>query len=169
MHNFDDLVYRSTAFTLNALEEANSKIINELQTGASTIAVKNLQMIQLQKSILATGMFSIFESTLQEKLTCRNGFEEIKKILIHKGKDELHDRFIDFYYAINVLKHGKGKSYDALVAKSGSLPFRLKMPGEIFFEEGDVSEVSTLVEIDGQFVLDCADLIEHVSKEIRNE
>ncbi|MCJ8164488.1 hypothetical protein MKJ04_06490 [Pontibacter sp. E15-1] len=169
MHNFDDLIYRSTAFTLNALEEANSKILNELQTGASSIAVKNLQMIQLQKVILATGMFSIFESILQEELSCRNGFEEAKKILIQKGKDELHDRFIDFYYAINVLKHGKGKSYDILVAKSGSLPFRIKMPGENFFEEGDVSEVSTFVEVDGQFVLNCADLIEQVSEEIRIE
>ncbi|OKL39758.1 hypothetical protein [Pontibacter flavimaris] len=169
MHSFDDLIYRSIAFTLNALEEANSKILHELQTGASTIAVKNLQMIQLQKVILATGMFSMFESILQEELSCRNGFEEAKNILIQKGKDELHDRFINFYYAINVLEHGKGKSYDALVAKSGSLPFRIKLPGENFFEEGDVSEVSTLVEVDDQFVLNCADLIEQISKEIRIE
>jgi hypothetical protein len=169
MHNFDDLVYRSTSFTLNALEEANSKILDELQTRASTIAVKNLQMVQLQKAILATGMFSMFESILQEELSCRNGFEEAKNILIQKGKDELHARFVDFYYAINVLKHGKGKSYDALVAKFGSLPFRIKMPGENFFEEGDISEVSTLVEVDDQFVLNCAELIEQVSKEIRNE
>lgn len=169
MHNFDDLVYRSTVFTLNALEEANSKILNGLQTRVSTIAVKNLQMIQLQKAIIATGMFSLFESILQEELSCHNGFEEAKKILIQKGKDELHDRFIDFYYAINVLKHGRGKSYDALVAKSGLLPFRIKMPGENFFEEGDVSEISTLVEVDNQFVLNCAELIEQVSKEIRIE
>jgi len=74
MHNFDELVYRGAAFTLNALEEVNSKVIEVLQTSASTIAVKNLQMIQLQKAILAIGMFSLFDSILQEGLSCRNGF-----------------------------------------------------------------------------------------------
>ncbi len=169
MHSFDDLVYRGTSFTLNALEEVNSKVIEELQTSGSTIAVKNLQMIQLQKVILAIGMFSFFDSILQEGLSCRNGFEEAKKVLIQKGKVELHGRFDDFVCAINVLKHGRGRSYDALVAKSGSLPFRIKLPEENFFYEGDVSEISTLIEVDDKFVLNCAELIELVSKEIRNE
>jgi hypothetical protein len=30
MHNFDELVYRGSVFTLNALEEVNSKVIEEL-------------------------------------------------------------------------------------------------------------------------------------------
>ncbi|MBU1356217.1 MAG: hypothetical protein KJ620_06575 [Candidatus Edwardsbacteria bacterium] len=169
MHNFDDLVYRSTAFTLNALEEANSKLLEALKTSASTIAVKNLQMLQLQKAILATGMFSLFDSILQEGLSCRNGLEEAKKILIQKGEIELHDHFDDFICAINVLKHGRGRSYDSLVTKSGSLPFKIKLPGENFFYEGDVSEISTLIEVNDKFVLDCAELIEQVSKEMRNE
>lgn len=168
MHNFDDLVHRGTSFTLNALGKANSKVIIALKTSAPTIAIKNLQMLQLQKAILATGMFSLFDAILQEELSCRNGFEKAKKILIQKGKVELHDRFDDFVCAINVLKHGRGKSYDALVAKSESLPFRIKLPGEIFFFEGDVSEVSTLIEVDDKFVLNCAELIEQVSKERRN-
>lgn len=169
MHKFDELVYRSTAFTLNALEEVNSKIIEVLQTSASTNAVKTLQMVQLQKAILAIGMFSLFDSILQDGLSCRNGFEEAKKNLIRNGKIELKNRFDDFICAINVLKHGKGRSYDTLVNKSGSLPFRLKLPGEDFFFEGDVSEISTLIEVDDKFVLNCAELIEKVSKEIRNE
>ena len=169
MHNFDELVYRGAAFTLNALEEVNSKVIEVLQTSASTIAVKNLQMIQLQKAILAIGMFSLFDSILQEGLSYRNGFEKVKKTLIQIGKVELHDRFDDFICAINILKHGQGRSYDTLVTKSGSLPFRIKLPGENFFYEGDVSEVSTLIQADDKFVLNCAELIEQVSKEMRNE
>jgi len=43
------------------------------------------------------------------------------------------------------------------------------LPGENFFDEGDVSEVSTLIEVDDKFVLNCAELIEQVSKEMRNE
>lgn len=169
MHNLDDLVYRSTAFTLNALEKANSNVIKTLNTSASTIAVKNLQMLQLQKAILAIGMFSLFDAILQEGLACRNGFEKAKKVLIQKGKVELHDRFDDFVCAINVLKHGRGRSYDVLVAKPESLPFRIKLPGESFFFEGDISEVSTLIEVDDKFVLNCAELIEQVSKVMRNE
>lgn len=167
MHLFDDLIYRSTAFNLNLLEEINSKVIEELQTSSSTIAVKNLQMIQLQKAIISVGMFSLFESILQEGLVCRNGFDEAKKILGQAGNIELKNRFEDFICAINVLKHGKGKSYNMLVAKSTSLPFRIKLKGENFFEEGDVSEISTLIEVDDKFVLDCAELIEMTSGEIR--
>jgi len=169
MHNFDDLVFRGTVFTLNALNDAYSKVIELLQTSGSTILVKNLQMLQLQKVILATGMFSLFESILQQGLSCNNGYEEAKKILILKKNIELHDRFNDFICAINVLKHGKGRSYDALVAKSKSLPFRIKLPNEYFFYEGNVSEVSTLIEVDDKFVLDCAEIIELVTKVIKEE
>lgn len=169
MHYFEDLVYRSTAFTLNALEVLNSKLIEELQTSASTIDVKNLQMIQFQKAIIAIGMFSLFDSILQKGLACSNGFEEAKKKLILSNNSELHNRFEDFIFAINVLKHGEGRSYNALVAKSDSLPFKIKLPGENFYEEGNVSEISTLIEVDDRFVLECAELIEKVSKEIRSE
>ena len=169
MHSFEELVYRGTSFTLNALEEVNSNVIEEHQTSGSTIDVKNLQMIQLQKVILSIGIFSLFDSILQEGLSCRNGFEEAKKILLQIGRVELHNRFYDFICAINVLKHGQGRSYNALVSKSESLPFKLKLPGENFFDEGDVSEISTLIKVDDEFVLNCAELIELVSIEIRNE
>jgi hypothetical protein len=124
-------------------------------------------MIQLQKAIIAIGMFSLFDSILQEGLDCRNGFEEAQKILVETGNIDLKTRFENFICAINVLKHGKGRTYNALVVKSTSLPFRIKLPGENFFYEGDVSEVSTLIEVDDKFVLNCAQLIEQVSKEIR--
>jgi hypothetical protein len=41
------------------------------------------------------------------------------------------------------------------------------MPKEDFFNEGDVSEISNLIEVNDAFVLDCANLIEQVSQEIR--
>lgn len=167
MHNFDDLIYRSTAFTLSALEELEGKVIDSSEQSALLPSVKNLQMIQLQKTIFAIGMFSLFESILQEGLTCRNGFDGAKKVLIKNGKVDLNDRFDDFVCAINALKHGRGRSYNTLVAKSGSLPFKVKLPDENFFCEGDVSEISTLIEVDDNFVLNCAELIEQISKEVR--
>ncbi|PKO97407.1 MAG: hypothetical protein CVU12_00020 [Bacteroidetes bacterium HGW-Bacteroidetes-7] len=169
MYNFDNLISRGTSFTLTALNDLNSKVIKELHTKSSTIAVKNLQMIQLQKAILTIGMFSLFESILQERLSCQDGFKEVKKRLIQSGKIELYNRFDDFYCAINVLKHGLGRSYDTLVSKSDPSPFRLKLPGENLFYEGDVSEISTLIEFDNKFVINCAEIIESVTKEIKTE
>ena len=165
MHNFSELVYRSTAFSLGALQEAESKVLEQLQTSRSTILVKNFQMIQLQKAIIAIGIFSLFESILQDGLACENGFKEAKKNISQSNID-LINRFGIFISAINILKHAKGRSYEALVAKSTSLPFRIKLPGEDFFNESDMSEISTLSEVNNAFVLDCAKLIEEVSKEI---
>lgn len=167
MHQFSELVYRSTSFSLSTLNEVESKVIEELQTSGSTTLVKTLQMIQLQKAIIAVGMFSLFESILQDALACKHGFGEAKTILTQLGKNDLNNRLEEFINAINVLKHGKGWSYDALITKSSSLPFRVKLPEEAFFNEGDVSEVSTLIEVNDEFVLNCAKLIEDVSEEIR--
>jgi len=168
MHDFEDLIYRSALFTLDVLEDTNSKIIEELQTSGSKILVKNLQMIRLDKAIFAIGMFSIFDAILQDHLSCRNGFEGAKKILNEKENFELLNRFDEFICAINVLKHGKGRSYETLVPKYEILPFKIKLPGEDFFEEGDASEIDTLIDVDDNFVLKCAKLIENVLNEIRS-
>ncbi|MDR5901618.1 hypothetical protein [Halomonas icarae] len=167
MHGFTELVDRCAAFTLEALREANESTVEKLQTSSSTSLVKALTMIQLQKAILAVGMFSIFEANLQDGLGCSNGFDRAKKILGDEGEIDTKERFDDLYLAINVLKHGRGRSYDALVAKAKALPFRIKLPDESFFFEGDVSEVSTLVEVDDAFVQHCGDVISDVSEVIR--
>jgi len=166
MHNFSELVLKITSFTLDLLKDEESKVIESLQTSGSTVLVKNLQIVRLQKAITLIGIFSIFESILQDGLACKNGFDEAKKILKQSGNKELNSRFEDFICAINVLKHGKGGSYDTLVAKSSKLPFKIKMPGNDYFDEGDVSELLILIEVDDAFVLNCVRLIEDVSREI---
>ena len=166
MHSFTELVDRCATFTLKTLEEANAKTIEELQTSSATSLVKTLQMVQLQKVIFAVGMFSIFESDLQEGLNCSNGFGEAKKILENVGALDLKERFEDLFLAVDVLKHGRGRSYDVLVVKADILPFRIKLPNESFFFEGDVSEISTLVEVDDAFVQLCGRVISDVSKRI---
>lgn len=167
MHNFTELVDSCTNFTLETLREVNERTIEALQTSSATSLVKTLQMIQLQKAILAIGMFSIFEANLQEGLNCRNGFDEAKKILADEGELYMKERFDDFSQAINVLKHGRGRSYDALAAKAETLPFKIKLLDESFFFEGDVSEVLTLVEVDDAFVQRCSSVISDVSGIIR--
>jgi|ERR1051326_3409580 hypothetical protein len=164
MHSFADLVDRCTEFTLEALREANERALGGLQTRAATPLVKALQMVQLQKAISAVGMFSIFEAMLQDGLECGDGFRAAQEILERDGESALKERFVDLQLAINVLKHGQGRSYDALIAKADRLPFRIRRPGEVFFFEGDVSEVATLIDVDDAFVISCAEVIRHVSE-----
>lgn len=167
MHQFNELVDRSTAFTLNALREVNERTVEALQHSGATSLVKTLQMIQIQKVAFAVGMFSIFEAALQDGLNCSDGFKEAMRILDDEGELVLKQLLNELCLAVNVLKHGRGRSYDALVAKASLLPFRVKLPGERFFCEGDVSEVSTLIEVDDSFVQSCADVIRKVSVEIK--
>lgn len=169
MHSFTELVDRCAAFTLAALNEANERTIDALQTSGATPLAKTLQMIQLQKTVLAVGMFSLFEASLQGELQCRNGFKKAKSILENEKKLDLKRSFDDLYLAVNVLKHGHGESYDLLVARAGDLPFKVKLPGQLFFQEGDVSEVFALVQVDDSFVQHCADVIRQVQEVVQEK
>ena len=91
-----------------------------------------------------------------------NGFVTVRECLEHEKETDLNNRFAIFVQAVNVLKHGRGRSHDALIAMD-NLPFRIKRPGDDFFSEGDISEVATLIEVDDQFVRDCAALIARVA------
>src|SRR4051794_15313943 len=117
MHSFPELIGHCASYTLYQLKKTNEAIIAELQTSGATILVKELQMVRLQKAVTAVGMFSIFEAILQDRLACENGFAEAKLILKRTSNEVLLQRFEDFQCAINVLKHGKGRSYESLFAR----------------------------------------------------
>jgi hypothetical protein len=167
MHQYSDLVGRSVGFTLSVLGEEHARTCDALQTSGATRLVKNLRMIQVKKAAMAVGVLSIFESVVQERISCRNGFEEVRKCLDVAGEEALSVRFDMFVSAINVLKHGRGRSYDELVSAGDSVPFRMKHPHEDFFLEGDVSEVDVLIDVDDEFVLECVKIIFYVSEVIR--
>ena len=109
----------------------------------------------------------MFEAALQEGLQCENGFSEADNVLEEAGETTLKERFDSLRKAINVLKHGKGSSYEALLKNSGSIAFQVKPTSGAYFSEGDVSEISTLVDVDDEFVLSCADVIRDVTSVIR--
>lgn len=60
-------------------------------------------------------------------------------------------------------------SYDKLLERAASLDFRIRLPDEPFFCEGEVSEVDVLVDVDEGFVMRCEALIEEVSALIRSK
>ncbi|EMX9090463.1 hypothetical protein AAH342_001371 [Klebsiella oxytoca] len=163
MHSFCELIERSTSFTLYSLEQAETEVIGLLQTSSATVYIKQLQMLQLQRSIFAVGMFSIFEAHLQNGLSCQNGFKEVRTILDAAGKHELKERFDNYYLAINALKHGDGASYRQLVTKINDLEFDVETPHTPVYEEGDVSAIKSLIKTDDAFIQGCAELIREIS------
>ena len=169
MHSFSELMYRCSVFTLTTLKEVEDETIEELQTSTATSLVKTLQMIRLDKVIFAVGIFSIFEALLQERLNCNNGFTEAKNILKQSGETLLWEQFSDLELAVNALKHGRGRSYNTLVAKSGgTLSSQVKQTSDNFFNEGDVSEVTALIDVDDKFIDNCVDVINNVSNVIQD-
>ncbi len=164
MHSFEKIVEMSSSFMLSALSESNERVLQSLHVSAETPTVQTLQMLRLHKAIFSVGMFSIFEADLQKRLNCSNGFSEVKRILLDEGELAIKEQFDDICFAINVLKHGKGRSYDALVSRKDVLPFKIKTPTDLYLTEGDVSEVSILVDVDDQFVMHCSTLICSISR-----
>jgi hypothetical protein len=150
---------------LHALKN-DEKQLPKFDPPGTTHYVKNLQATRLQKPIFAVGMFSIFEAILQDSLRCADGFREARRCLEVRGETALAERFSQFYSAVNVLKHGKGDSYNRLL-QAATLPFRIERPGAPLFAEGDLTDLSMLVDVDDQFILDCAQLISDVSAVVR--
>ncbi len=168
MHDFSDLAYRCTVFSLNSLKEVEGKTIKALQTSGATSLVKTLQMARLQRTILAVGMFSVFEALLQDRLNCKDGFVEAKEILKKAGDLETLKKFTDLELAVNALKHGRGRSYNNILAKEGgSIPSKVKTHNQHFFDEGDVSEITTLIDVNDSFIYHCADTISQVTDSIK--
>jgi hypothetical protein len=168
MHAFDtDLLPMCVEFTLSHSRSVQDKVIEELQTSSRTPLVKALQMLRLQRAIFATGMFSLFEFVLQSQTGWDQPFTRLKEYLDQSGHTELAETFNDYQSAINVLKHGTGRSYRQLLAKASRLEFKIKPEGEPFFYEGDVSEISVLIDVDENFVRRCAALIQQVSSVVK--
>jgi hypothetical protein len=163
-----DLLSMCAEFTLAHSESVQEGILKELQTSARTPFVTSLRMLSLQRAILATGMFSLFEGLLQSHMGWTRPFDQLKEYLQQGGHDALAQKFEDYRLAINVLKHGRGKSYDLLLSRASELEFRIKPEEEHFFDEGDVSEVAVLVLVDDPFVRRCAALIQEVTAIIRS-
>ncbi len=164
MHSFTELAFRSTSFALSVIRETEEKIVRQLDSSAETILVKNLQMLQLHRAVVAVGLFSLFDAWLQGRANSADGFSSASKFVSDNGHEKLACEFNHYRNAINVLKHGKGRSYDQLMTDFDQLPFRMKRPGESFFDEGDVSEVKTLIQVDDRFIDECSRIIEEVSK-----
>lgn len=75
------------------------------------------------------------------------------------GERALADDFRAYRLAVNVLKHGAGRSHEALLSFQDNLPFNIRRMDE-FFGEGDAVGGQSLVEVDDRFISGLARLIE---------
>src|SRR5688500_4874512 len=117
MHPFSELATRCAALTDGLLEENRAHVLAELQEHGTTSLVKALQAVELQGAIVAVGMVAMFDAALQDALECKDGFQEALKVIEQAGEPELFKRFRDVQLAVNVLKHGRGRSHDELMAR----------------------------------------------------
>jgi hypothetical protein len=167
MHSYSELVGRCAAFTLDSLNEVNEKTMEALQKSRSTNLVKTLQMINLQKTIIAIGMFTLFEGILQDILKSEHGFKEVKAFLKTQDQDVVLEKFIDLELAINTLKHGRGRSYNNLITKNGGTikNYIRELNQKVQFEDNDedISDVNTLIEVNDTFVYECTSIISLIS------
>lgn len=138
------------------------KHLKSLKTGLSTIDVNALRTCSMAITIVAVGVMGTFEAMLQEHTGWADTYGELDKALRGGGRADLADRMNNYRLAVNVLKHGEGRSYDKLLARRASLPFPIKGRGEAFFNEGDVSEVAGLIDTRGRFVDNCTELLNEI-------
>jgi len=140
--------------------------VANLQTGASNIDVNGLRTCSMAITIIAVGVIGTFEGMLQRHFALRDAYTELDKLLVTKGRKDLSDRLLVYRLAVNVLKHGVGRSYDKLLARRDALPFAIAERGDMFFNEGDVSEVGGLIDTRGLFIDNCITLVDEICAEL---
>lgn len=153
---------RATHMISQQVAEVSAMHVENLQTGASTVDVNGLRTGSMAITIIAVGVIGTFEGMLQGHLGWADAYTELDKVLRGAGRADLADQLLDYRLAVNVLKHGEGRSYDKLLDRRASLPFAIKGKGEAFFEEGDVSEVGGLVDTRGPFIDHCVEIITEI-------
>lgn len=162
-----DILALAAGWTVAGHEYASAINLRQLEMDGQTSRVTIARMMTMQATIVATGTISVFESLLQQSLGWDQPFARLDSHLREQGMDELADRLLDYRDAINVLKHGAGRSHDRLVGRKGRLNFAVRALDQPFHNEGDVSEVSTLVRADTHFVRNCGRLVAEVTDALR--
>jgi hypothetical protein len=112
------------SFTLQHTHEAELQTLKELETRGATTLVNALRVFRLQRAILAVGMFSMFEALLQSKLNWTQPFIQLDDHLRKNDKAQLASAIYDYRLAVNVLKHGEGRSHQELLARADKLDSR---------------------------------------------
>lgn len=158
-HTSWELVVATLKASAASVQRENDEALDRLMDDGSSAVVNAARVSQIRIVMLAVGGFSMLEGILEQTRDWREPFIELDKELRAKGLGSIADEFLVYKMAINVLKHGFGRSYEWLLSRE-NLPFRVKNRDESFFEEGDIGEIPGLILVDHFFVHSCASVIE---------
>ncbi len=152
-----------TRTLLPVLRQAEQEGIADIER-LGTVGVNVLRSVQLQRIVIVVGMLSVFEAVLKDELELREIVPELRDYLISRDKTDLAEKYEELRLAINVLKHGSGRSHEILWAKKEKLSFHIKEEGHWFFGEGDLTDGHALILVDDDFIIQCANLIEEINR-----
>ena len=162
-----DLIPLAADFSVAGHERAEADNLARLESSGATRLVAAARMLTMHATIIATGTISVFEALLQQSFGWDQPLSRLDKHLREQGQDDLAERFLDYRDAINVLKHGAGRSHDRLLARKARLDFPVRAVDQPFHNEGDISEIGTLVRADAGFVRNCGKLVTEVAEALR--
>ena len=158
-HNSWQLVVATMQSAASSFQKDADDALSRLEDDSSSNVVNVSRFARMQLVMTAVGGFSMLEGILEQSMGWTKPYQELEQRLRESGHASLADTLMTFKMAINVLKHGYGESYERLKRRS-NLPFRVKLPEQQFFDEGDVSEIPGLILADHRFVHSCARVIE---------
>lgn len=141
------LLLAAAEASVRRTEDQVSEIVRLMEShGGQTQFVNSLRVATVELELATVGIFSLFEARMQHDIPKGPFFRRLRERLIVIGQADLADRVHQYYLAVNVLKHGRGSSYEEL-RTIPNLLFSVKQPGEAFFEEGDIAEPEGLVDV----------------------
>ncbi|MEM1286076.1 MAG: hypothetical protein AAGH43_11865 [Pseudomonadota bacterium] len=147
---------------LPVLQDAERASEQFLDKGFSTVGLRALKSVKLQRAILLVGMFSILESAIQaETGWAKEPMKKLKNWLRENGFDELELAVTRFERVANTLKHGFGRSHADLKNDTArNFAVRSGLGDADPDEYVDIDNL--LVDVTHELVEECADTIEQV-------
>ncbi len=154
-----ELLLDAADHALRRAEAQEAFGIERLQDSSANRYINMLRRSGAERAMIAVGVFSIFEARAQDLTNWNRTLEKLQRELQNAKQEDLAERLWLFGLAINVLKHGEGRSHQALLQARERLPFAVRQSDELFAEEGDVAEPEDLILADEKFVRECCDVI----------
>ena len=137
----------------------------QLTESASTHLLVGVDVCLCECAASAVGCVSLYESRLKKTFGWAVPFKELQEWLSQNNQSALALEVELLVMAINVLKHGEGRSLSTLQNFAGKLPFDLHLGDGEF----DVCFQPELISVGPDFVEYCADLIERTWKEVQQQ
>lgn len=152
---------------LPQIQKREQACFQALELSGSTVYVNALRSVRLQRLISVVGMFSVLDAVLKDWRGWDDPAKQAVDELRSNGEADLAQRFQDYWDANNVLKHGRGRSYDKLVVRQGTLDFRLHTEDKPLFEEGDIADGHCLIDVTDHFVMAAAEVVREVAEKAK--